>query len=86
MDKRGSEKPHPWPFDLLCCLFRVYSKYSNRAVTLIQQSCISNTLVEQSSHIAYAITKMLNKLINITLKGSRDLKERYKVVKQVSGS
>ena len=45
-----TEKPHPLPFNLLCCLLRVYSKYSNRAVTLIQQSCISNTLTEQSPH------------------------------------
>ena len=56
-EKKAQEKPHSWPFELLYCLLGVYSKYSNRAVTLIQQSCIYNTLIEQSPHIAYAIAK-----------------------------
>ena len=38
---------------------------SNRAVTLIQQSCISNTLIEQSPHIAYAITKKKTSILKI---------------------
>ena len=47
---------------------------------LIQQSCISNTLIEQSPHIAYAIVLKI-----IILKGSRNLNDK-KIVKQVSGS
>ena len=75
--KRGTEKPYPRPFDLLCCLLRVYWKYSNRAVTIIQQSCISITLIEQSSRTYslyyYKKTKQTNTII---LKGSRDLIKR----------
>ena len=69
--KRGTEKPHPWPFDLLSCLLGVYPKYSNRAVTLIQQSCIFNTLIEQSPH---AITEKLNKLSVLILRDLSDKK------------
>jgi len=69
--KRGTEKPHPWPLNLLCCLLGVYSKYSNRAVTHIQQSCISNTLIEQSLHIAYEYHQRL-----LILKGSKDLNDK----------
>ena len=79
MDKKGTEKTLPWPFDLLCCLLRVYSKYSNRAVSLIQQSCISNTLIEQSPHIAYTLTKKLNRPVHqklLILKGSMDLNDK----------
>ena len=50
----------------LCCLLRVHSKYSNRAVTLIQQSRISNTLIEQSPHIAYAITSLEQFIVKLT--------------------
>jgi len=41
---------------LLCGLFQVYSKHSNRALTVIQQSCMS------SCHI---VTICYNKKLNI---------------------
>ena len=43
---------------LLCSLFQVHSKHFNRAVTLIQQSCMS------SCHIAICYNKKLNKLVH----------------------
>ena len=46
----------------LAYLYIVHLKYFNRAVTLIQQSRISNTLIERSLHSLYAATKKLNKL------------------------
>jgi len=62
---------------LCLALLRVHSKYSNRAVTLIQQSCISNTLIEQSPHMAYAIIKKnLKGSRNQNLKGSRNLSDK----------
>ena len=42
---------------LLCGLLKVHSKHSSRAVTLIQQSCMS------SYHIAVCYNKKLNKLV-----------------------
>jgi len=75
MDKKEAQKNHI--IGPLTCCVAYYSKYSNRAVTLIQQSCISNALIEQSPRIAYVITKKLNNLTNklLILKGSRDLND-----------
>ena len=72
--KEAQKKSHFWRFDL-CYLLGVYSKYSNRAVTVIQQSCISNTLIEQSPHIAYAIHLWVNMILqcNIVLYKAENL-------------
>ena len=52
MFKKEAQKNHILGA-LTCCL----ESTPNRAVTLIQQSCISNTPIEQSPQKAYAITK-----------------------------
>ena len=70
--KKSTEKPHL--FDLQCYLLRAHSKYSNRAITLIQQSCISNILIKQSPHsLCYKKTKQTSIL---KLKGSKDLSDK----------
>jgi len=77
MDKKEAQKSHILdPLTYCVAYLRVYSKYSNRAVTLIQQSRISSTLIEQSPHIAYAITKKTKQTSILILKGSRDLNDK----------
>jgi len=60
MVKKEAQKTTPFVLLPAVLLIIVHSKYFNRAVTLIQQSCISYTLIEQSPHIAYAIMKKKN--------------------------
>ena len=56
MDKKEAPKNHILgPFT--CLLESTQNTVIEQSLTLIQQSCISNTLIEQLSHIAYAITK-----------------------------
>jgi len=56
---------------LLCCLLRVHSKYSNRAITLIQQSaCLISTLMAPHSLCYNKKTKQTTilKIINFKRK------------------
>ena len=68
---------------MLCDLFMVYSKQSNGAVSLIQQSCMS------SYNYSYCVcynkkTKQISALKKVILKWSRDPSNKViKAVKQV---